>query len=138
MLRAPTHKLSVLLLLPLLLGCVNALGGEYHVSGAELPQPLPQLSLGTPQHQVVALLGPPSSQAPAGSDTLLTWTEIIRPRGCRTYFLGIPLNREPRATRQVLVTIREGLLHQATAKTTDRYGEVLREASQTPFSSIRD
>ena len=104
-------------------GCVCALGGAHHVSGAALPLVIPHFAPGTPEEKVAAALGAPSSRQTVGGDERLTWSEVLRPKGCRIYLFGlIPLNREPRRMRDVVVTIRQGAVQQAVLRTRDRSG----------------
>lgn len=121
---------SALAILPLLEGCVLALGGQGHVSGDNLPHRLPELEPGVPKEQVLTQLGAPLSAPSPGSDDRLRWSEVIRPRGCRMYLFGlIPLNRSPRATRQVEADFEGGRLIRADVTYLDRRGRVARSQS---------
>jgi hypothetical protein len=104
--------------------CVLALGGQHHVSGAELPSWLEPLEVGSTEAQLVAILGPPSARQRASDNTVdLQWTEVIRPRGCRTYLLGIiPLSRDLRLTRRVDARLEGGQLVSASLSQLDRRG----------------
>jgi hypothetical protein len=107
-------------------GCVLALGPQRHISGAELPGWLEPLQIGSTEQEVVALYGPPSSrQARSGALVELHWTEVLRPRACRTYlFAIIPLNRDPRLTRQVYARLDGGQLVSASVTYLNRHGAV--------------
>jgi hypothetical protein len=117
---------SLALVSALLGGCVYALGPQHHVSGAQLPDDLPEFVVGIPTAQLVELLGEPSSREPidpTGQAERLTWSEVIRPRACRIYLFGlVPLNREPRMTLEIVATLRSGLLERAVLVTSDRSG----------------
>ncbi|HEY2737589.1 MAG TPA: hypothetical protein VGK45_04240, partial [Thermoanaerobaculia bacterium] len=63
------------------------------------------------------------SRQTVGGDERLTWAEVRRPRGCRIYLFGfIPMNREPRRTRAVVVTMHQGVVRQAVLRSRDRSG----------------
>ncbi len=73
----------------------------------------------------MAALGTPSSRQTVGGDERLTWSEVRRPRGCRIYLFGlIPINREPRMTRDVVVTMHQGVVQKALLRTRDRSGRI--------------
>src|SRR4051812_42700257 len=75
--------------------CVLALGPQGHISGAELPLEVPHLQPQATPEQIVSLLGPPSTRQVAADTEHLSWTEVLRPRECRTYlFAVIPLTPE--------------------------------------------
>lgn len=105
-------------------GCSYALGGHRHVEGAELPYPLPSIAAGASRDEVIALLGVPTTAIGSAQEEELIWREVVRPRGCRIYLFGIiPLNREPRAVREVHVTLRVGEVERAVVVTRDRGGK---------------
>jgi len=125
--EASPERLTALagpLLALFLQGCVLALGPQHHVSGAELPAWLEPLRIGSTEQQLVTLYGPPTSRQPGpGKLVDLQWTEVLRPRGCRTYlFAVIPLNRDPRLTRRVLARLDDGRLVSASVTYIDRHG----------------
>lgn len=106
--------------------CVLALGGQNHVSGAELPARLEPLEVGSTEEQLIAIYGPPSvRQERSATSVDLQWTEVIRPRACRTYVLGfIPIGGEPRRTRRVDARFVDGRLVLASVSYPDRHGTV--------------
>jgi len=107
-------------------GCVLALGPQRHVSGAELPARLDHLQVGVSEERLLALYGLPTQrQSRSASHIELQWTEVIRPRACRTYFLFvIPVTRDPRMTRQVRARLEAGQLVAASVRYVDRRGTV--------------
>lgn len=65
----------------------------------------------------------PATQEAQDDAEELIWRETLRPRGCRIYLFGlVPLNREPRLTLEVDVTIRNGRVYQAVERRRDRNG----------------
>jgi hypothetical protein len=127
--RVPAeHRLRLLVVLAaavLASGCVYALGPHSHIEGAELPFVLPEFPAGAPVDQLVSTLGPPSSRKPIQNGEQFAWHQVVRPRGCRVYLFGfIPLSREPRARRDLIITASEGLIQTAIERYTDRSSRV--------------
>jgi hypothetical protein len=119
--------LSMFVLLSLQ-GCGLALGAHRHLSGAELPPSLPLLGAGLQEEEIVSLFGEPTSERTNGSRHELVWVETIRPYGCHAYFGPVPLEPEPRLTREVRVVLREGRLADADVMETPRFGSTTRRS----------
>lgn len=105
-------------------GCVLALGGQRHVSGAELPPRLEPLEKDLTEQQLIGFYGLPSERRElSATEIALQWTEVLRPRACRTYLLGlIPLGRDLRLTRRIVARLDHGRLVSASVSYLDRKG----------------
>jgi hypothetical protein len=105
--------------------CVYALHAESHVEGAHLPYALPEISAATTIERLEGLLGPPTSRSESSSLDGLVWHQVIRPKGCRVYLLGLmPVNRDPKVVRELVVLARDGRVHSAVEYRTTRSGAV--------------
>src|SRR5262245_29988105 len=93
---APRRLAFVLVVTVSLSGCVVALGGQSHVSGAHLPASLVPIEATVSEVSLLALYGAPTHRDTKPASVVeLQWTEVLRPRACRTYlFSAIPLSRD--------------------------------------------